>query len=59
MSVRVRTKAAVSVAEMVRMCGLSRSRFHQLIGTAFPHPERQPETDRPSYTEAQQKVCLE
>lgn len=59
MSVPVQTKAAVSVAEMARMCGLSRSRFYQLIGTAFPQPERQAETDRPIYTEEQQKVCLE
>lgn len=59
MSVQIQTKAAVSVAEMARMCGLSRSRFYQLIGTAFPQPERQPETHRPVYTEEQQKVCLE
>lgn len=59
MSAQFQTKAAVSVAEMARMCGLSRSRFYALVGTAFPRPERQPETDRPIYTEAQQKVCLE
>lgn len=53
------TKAAVSVAEMARMTGLSRSRFYQLIGTAFPQPERQPETNRPIYTEAQQQICIE
>ena len=28
----VETKAAVTVAEMARMCGLSRARFYQLIG---------------------------
>ena len=59
MNVQIQTKAAVSVAEMARMCGLSRSRFYQLMGTAFPQPERQPETDRPIYTEEQQKICLE
>jgi hypothetical protein len=59
MSVQKETKAAVTVAEMARMCGLSRSRFYQLIGTAFPQPERQPETDRPIYTEELQQVCLE
>src|SRR4051794_25489131 len=59
MSVRKETKVAVTVAEMARMCGLSRSRFYQLIGTAFPEPERHPETGRPVYTEAQQEVCLE
>lgn len=59
MSVQKETKAAVTVAEMARMCGLSRSRFYQLIGTAFPQPERQPETDRPIYTEEQQVICLD
>jgi hypothetical protein len=53
------TKAAVTVAEMARMCGLSRSRFYQLIGTAFPHPIYDVATRRPVYTEAQQEVCLE
>jgi hypothetical protein len=59
MSVPNETKAAVTVAEMARMCGLSRSRFYQLIGTALPQPERQAETGRPIYTEELQKVCLE
>jgi hypothetical protein len=59
MRVQKETKAAVTVAEMARMVGLSRSRFYQLIGTAFPEPERQPGTGRPVYTEAQQEVCLE
>jgi hypothetical protein len=52
------TKAAVSVAEMARMVGLSRSRFYQLIGTAFPEPERQPGTGRPVYTEELQQVSV-
>jgi hypothetical protein len=59
MSTQKETKAAVTVAEMARMVGLSRSRFYQLIGTAFPEPERQPETGRPVYTEQLQQVCLE
>lgn len=59
MSVPNEAKAAVTVAEMARMCGLSRSRFYQLIGTAFPEPERHPETGRPIYTEELQQVCLE
>jgi hypothetical protein len=59
MSVPKETKAAVTVAEMARMVGLSRSRFYQLIGTAFPEPERQPGTGRPIYTEQLQQVCLE
>ncbi len=59
MSVHKETKVAVTVAEMARMVGLSRSRFYQLIGTAFPEPKRQPETGRPIYTEELQQVCLE
>ena len=59
MSEQNETKAAVTVAEMARMVGLSRSRFYQLIGTAFPQPERQPGTGRPVYTEELQQVCLE
>jgi hypothetical protein len=51
-------KAAVSIAEMARMSGLSRSRFYQLIGTAFPEPSRD-EMGRPFYTEEQQRVCME
>jgi hypothetical protein len=59
MSAAKGTKAAVTVAEMARMVGLSRSRFYQLLGTAFPAPERRPGTGRPMYTEELQKVCLE
>ncbi len=59
MSDQNETKAAVTLAEMARMVGLSRSRFYQLIGTAFPQPERQPGTGRPVYTEQLQRVCLE
>src|ERR1700736_350287 len=54
-----KTKAVVTVAEMSRMLGLSRARFYQLIGSAFPPPSRDEKTKRPSYTEEQQKVCLE
>ena len=53
------TKAAVTVAEMARMVGLSRARFYQLMGSAFPVPSRDEQTKRPSYTEEQQRVCLE
>jgi hypothetical protein len=59
MTVHNETKTAVTIAEMARMCGLSRSRFYQLIGTAFPQPERQKGTGRPVYTEKLQAVCLE
>lgn len=51
-------KSAVTVAEMARMVGLGRSRFYQLIGTAFPKPSRD-EAGRPYYSEEQQRVVLE
>lgn len=41
------------------MVGLSRARFYQLIGTAFPHPVYSVSTRRPIYVEELQKVCLE
>lgn len=53
------TKEAVSVAEMSRMVGLSRARFYQLIGSAFPHPVYNVETRRPFYDEEAQQLCLE
>ncbi len=59
MNVRIETKSAVTVAEMARMCGLSRARFYQLKGTVFPEPTRNAETGRPFYTEDQQRVCLD
>lgn len=48
-------KHAVTVAEMARMIGLSRSRFYQLIGKAFPLPCRD-EMGKPFYDEEQQRV---
>lgn len=51
-------KAAVTVAEMARMCSLSRSRFYQLMGSAFPEPSRD-DRGRPFYDAEQQQVCLE
>jgi hypothetical protein len=53
------TKTAVSVAEMARMVGLSRARFYQLIGSAFPHPVYDVSTRRPFYDEEAQTLCLE
>ena len=53
------TKKAVSVAEMARMLGLSRARFYQLIGTAFPHPVYDVSTRRPFYDQEAQTLCLE
>lgn len=55
----VETKEAVSVAEMSRMVGLSRARFYQLIGSAFPYPVYDVETRRPFYGEEAQRLCLE
>ena len=52
-------KAAVSVAEMARMVGLSRQRFYQLMGTTFPYPLYDVKTRRPFYTEEMQQACLE
>jgi hypothetical protein len=51
-------KQAVSVAEMARMVRLSRARFYQLIGSAFPHPVYAVATHRPFYPVELQEVCL-
>jgi hypothetical protein len=53
------TKAAVTITEMARMVGLSRARFYQLIGSAFPHPIYSVSTRRPFFNEELQNVCLE
>jgi hypothetical protein len=53
------TKESVSVAEMARMVGLSRARFYQLIGSAFPFPLYQIATRRPFFNADLQQVCLE
>ena len=55
----VQTKAAVNVAEMARMVGLSRARFYQLIGSAFPPPIYNVSTRRPFYDEEAQRLCLQ
>jgi hypothetical protein len=53
-------KAAVTVAEMARMVGLSRARFYQLQKKGmFPPPSVNPSTKRPFYDQDAQKVCLE
>ena len=60
MTVEIRTKAIVSVAEMARMCGLSRARFYQLVKEGvFPPPLYRIDNRRPYYVEAMQEVCLE
>ncbi len=60
MSVQIQTKAVVSVAEMARMCGLSRARFYQLVNEGvFPPPLYRIETRRPFFTQEMQETCLE
>lgn len=60
MSVEIRTKTVVSVAEMARMCGLSRGRFHQLVKEGvFPSPLYRIDNRRPFFTEEMQEICLE
>jgi hypothetical protein len=52
-------KEIVTVAEMARMCGLSRSRFYGLVKDGImPQPSRHPETQRPFYSREQQEQCL-
>lgn len=52
----VQTKAVVTVAEMARMCGLSRARFYQLQNAGvFPTPLYDVSTRRPFYVEEAQK----
>jgi hypothetical protein len=52
-------KEAISVSEMAREVGLSRARFYQLIGTAFPYPIYDVATRRPYYPTDLQAICLE
>ena len=60
MSVQIETKAAVTVAEMARMLGMSRARFYQLQKAGvFPFPVYDVSNHRPIYVEDAQKVCLE
>lgn len=54
-----KTKTVVTVSEMARMVGLSRARFYQLIGSAFPLPVYSVATRRPIYVEELQRICLE
>jgi hypothetical protein len=52
-------KKFVTVAEMARMLGLSRSRFYQLVGTTFPFPIYDVKTRRPYFNEELQQACLD
>jgi hypothetical protein len=53
------TKAAITISDMARMVGLSRARFYQLIGTAFPWPVYSLATKRPYFSEELQRICLD
>jgi hypothetical protein len=44
---------------MARAVGLSRARFYQLIGSAFPFPLYDVATRRPYYPPELQEMCLE
>jgi hypothetical protein len=60
MPVQFPAKSVVSVAEMARMCGLSRARFYQLMGEGvFPQPVYDIYTRRPLFTDEMQQICLE
>ena len=53
------TKEIITVAEMARTCGLSRSRFYGLIKDGImPAPSRSATTNRPYYCREQQEQCL-
>lgn len=57
---QVQTKAVVTVSEMARMVGLSRSRFYQLVEAGvFPPAVYCVSNRRPIYVEDVQKICLE
>ncbi len=52
-------KAIVTVVEMSRLVGLSRTRFRQLVAAGvFPSPKRNAETGRPFFDAEAQQACL-
>lgn len=52
--------SSISVSDMARLVGLSRSRFHQLLQSGvFPKPAVDPESKRPFYDLEGQAVCLQ
>ena len=54
-----RLKAAVSVSEMARLCGLSRTHFNLLIRTGvMPQPVYSLRNRRPFYDREHQEMCL-
>lgn len=52
-------KTAISVSDMAAMVGLSRARFYQLIGKAFPWPLYDVQTRRPFYSLELQQLCVD
>lgn len=55
----VALKEIVTVAEMARMVGLSRTRFYSLVSEGvMPIPCRNPQTGQPFYTRQQQEQCV-
>ena len=60
MSVKqLEARAALTVSEMAELVGLSRARFYELIGTAFPLPVYDVLTRRPFYAHEVKESCLE
>jgi hypothetical protein len=55
----IEAKQALTITEMAGLVGLSRSRFHQLMGTVFPLPVYDPRTRRPFFTQEQQRAILD
>lgn len=56
----VSARSAVTVSEMAEMCGLSRSRFYELIeARVFPKPIQHPSSKRPMYDRSLMEKCLE
>lgn len=51
-------REAMSIAETARLIQMSRSRFHQLIGTVFPEPKRDA-SGRPYFDREQQQLVVE
>jgi len=53
-------KSAVTVTEMAEMCGISRSRWYDLVAAGVvPKPVQHPSTKRPMYDLELQRKCLE
>jgi hypothetical protein len=60
MTVEKMTKSVMSVAELARLCSLSRTRFYQLVDQGvFPPPVYNVASKRPFYTENMQMICME